>query len=203
MIRRPPKSTRTDTLLPYTTLFRSGDAGAGGTLGDLAGKIDGAAVDHGLAHPRRGLEALDAHGVFLSICRFGSVAPQCGSGILARPAPAERAPWPHPWSARGRASGSGLPPQPWDATDAARPSRRTHPLDRPGTRRQYGPPARSDKDVGGCDPGELGAGRGRGRRAEWRSDRPGAAHRRPFGRLGKPFPRRGVRPAAGDRTSVV
>src|SRR3546814_10945562 len=24
MIRRPPKSTRTDTLLPYTTLFRSG-----------------------------------------------------------------------------------------------------------------------------------------------------------------------------------
>src|SRR3546814_5249245 len=25
MIRRPPKSTRTDTLFPYTTLFRSGD----------------------------------------------------------------------------------------------------------------------------------------------------------------------------------
>src|SRR3546814_20098340 len=30
MIRRPPRSTRTDTLLPYTTLFRSGDKfGAG------------------------------------------------------------------------------------------------------------------------------------------------------------------------------
>src|SRR3546814_11107610 len=34
MIRRPPRSTRTDTLFPYTTLFRSGDsekqlAGAG------------------------------------------------------------------------------------------------------------------------------------------------------------------------------
>src|SRR3546814_8125690 len=26
MIRRPPRSTRTDTLLPYTTLFRSGEA---------------------------------------------------------------------------------------------------------------------------------------------------------------------------------
>src|SRR3546814_19130016 len=26
MIRRPPRSTRTDTLLPYTTLFRSGCA---------------------------------------------------------------------------------------------------------------------------------------------------------------------------------
>src|SRR3546814_7101938 len=27
MIRRPPRSTRTDTLFPYTTLFRSTDAG--------------------------------------------------------------------------------------------------------------------------------------------------------------------------------
>src|SRR3546814_3043411 len=27
MIRRPPRSTRTDTLLPYTTLFRSSDQG--------------------------------------------------------------------------------------------------------------------------------------------------------------------------------
>src|SRR3546814_9547290 len=30
MIRRPPRSTRTDTLFPYTTLFRSADAGADG-----------------------------------------------------------------------------------------------------------------------------------------------------------------------------
>src|SRR3546814_5891204 len=28
MIRRPPRSTRTDTLFPYTTLFRSFNAGA-------------------------------------------------------------------------------------------------------------------------------------------------------------------------------
>src|SRR3546814_20005883 len=28
MIRRPPRSTRTDTLFPYPTRFRSGDAGA-------------------------------------------------------------------------------------------------------------------------------------------------------------------------------
>src|SRR3546814_11848953 len=27
MIRRPPRSTRTDTLFPYTTLFRSNQAG--------------------------------------------------------------------------------------------------------------------------------------------------------------------------------
>src|SRR3546814_5721787 len=30
MIRRPPRSTRTDTLFPYTTLFRSHDTADGG-----------------------------------------------------------------------------------------------------------------------------------------------------------------------------
>src|SRR3546814_4277550 len=30
MIRRPPRSKRTDTLFPYTTLFRSTDRGRGG-----------------------------------------------------------------------------------------------------------------------------------------------------------------------------
>src|SRR3546814_21001856 len=30
MIRRPPRSTRTDTLFPYTTLFRSAEGRAGG-----------------------------------------------------------------------------------------------------------------------------------------------------------------------------
>src|SRR3546814_18878263 len=33
MIRRPPRSTRTDTLFPYTTLFRSDPAGATTTSG--------------------------------------------------------------------------------------------------------------------------------------------------------------------------
>src|SRR3546814_5629573 len=31
MIRRPPRSTRTDTLFPYTTLFRSQPSPVGGT----------------------------------------------------------------------------------------------------------------------------------------------------------------------------
>src|SRR3546814_8451981 len=37
MIRRPPRSTRSDTLFPYTTLFRSGKPGQDGrsTLGPL------------------------------------------------------------------------------------------------------------------------------------------------------------------------
>src|SRR3546814_14882739 len=45
MIRRPPRSTRTDTLFPYTTLFRStpGSAGekAGLRIGDVIRSIDG------------------------------------------------------------------------------------------------------------------------------------------------------------------
>src|SRR3546814_1803321 len=39
MIRRPPRSTRTDTLLPYTTLFRSRSSGiakCARTVGDRA-----------------------------------------------------------------------------------------------------------------------------------------------------------------------
>src|SRR3546814_1314576 len=37
MIRRPPRSTRTDTLFPYTTLFRSWlSAGLASGVGELA-----------------------------------------------------------------------------------------------------------------------------------------------------------------------
>src|SRR3546814_7759841 len=32
MIRRPPRSTRTDTLIPYTTLFRSDPLGIGAAM---------------------------------------------------------------------------------------------------------------------------------------------------------------------------
>src|SRR3546814_3440615 len=80
MIRRPPRSTRTDTLFPYTTLFRSAfllglahglqdalglvDLGLGGAV-DLVGELDLARVDRPLAlaaehrgAARLGLEAL-------------------------------------------------------------------------------------------------------------------------------------------------
>src|SRR3546814_8992264 len=40
MIRRPPRSTRTDTLFPYTTLFRSPSIGSGKSfLVDLANVV--------------------------------------------------------------------------------------------------------------------------------------------------------------------
>src|SRR3546814_9176818 len=34
MLRRPPRSTRTDTLFPYTTLFRSDEGGEAVAVGD-------------------------------------------------------------------------------------------------------------------------------------------------------------------------
>src|SRR3546814_18369848 len=40
MIRRPPRSTRTYTLFPYTTLFRSVIGGSGGDVIDIAGLLD-------------------------------------------------------------------------------------------------------------------------------------------------------------------
>src|SRR3546814_11284131 len=40
MIRRPPRSTRTDTLVPYTTCFRSGGMDAGGTVDAAGGATD-------------------------------------------------------------------------------------------------------------------------------------------------------------------
>src|SRR3546814_15385104 len=53
MIRRPPRSTRTDTLFPYTTLFRSGSAAyrVRWMPGLAAGKIIAAfAIDEGRKH---------------------------------------------------------------------------------------------------------------------------------------------------------
>src|SRR3546814_19802671 len=61
MIRRPPRSTRTDTLFPYTTLFRS-------RVG--SGVVDGLAIDGSEALNRLTLtpgSALDPHGVELQL----------------------------------------------------------------------------------------------------------------------------------------
>src|SRR3546814_12149491 len=75
MIRRPPRSTRTDTLFPYTTLFRSADrlhlqvdgCVAGENQGDRARpRVDGEQVEDlvvvaglhaAVAHPAHLVEA--------------------------------------------------------------------------------------------------------------------------------------------------
>src|SRR3546814_3572088 len=55
MIRRPPRSTRTDTLFPYTTLFRS-QAVTDHALAALAvlERLDHGAVARGIANPAVG-----------------------------------------------------------------------------------------------------------------------------------------------------
>src|SRR3546814_5942754 len=74
MIRRPPRSTRTDTLLPYTTLFRS--VGEPLSRKELLGQVHGGhtgAGDLGQPQPRRLGRRLRAH-------RPGRPAPALAAG---------------------------------------------------------------------------------------------------------------------------
>src|SRR3546814_16802832 len=60
MIRRPPRSTRTDTLFPYTTLFRSLDTGppSGTEIAKLQRRLaEIVRLDFFGAHGRQGAEA--------------------------------------------------------------------------------------------------------------------------------------------------
>src|SRR3546814_13683443 len=59
MIRRPPRSTRTDTLFPYTTLFRSRGEAVGD---DEAGAVDPQRV-HGLLDQHLGAGVDGARGL--------------------------------------------------------------------------------------------------------------------------------------------
>src|SRR3546814_1806314 len=60
MRRRPPSSTRTDTLFPYTTLFRSLDLGSTDVSGALVAHSNGGAIEQGDALRVGGTTELDA-----------------------------------------------------------------------------------------------------------------------------------------------
>src|SRR3546814_3014677 len=51
MIRRPPRSTRTDTLFPYTTLFRSPDLTAGVSMRPATKRLTGVPLPWSRARP--------------------------------------------------------------------------------------------------------------------------------------------------------
>src|SRR3546814_1163742 len=70
----PPRSSRTDTLFPYTTLFRSSSAPAAAS-----------------AAAGRGMRAWAVHRVF----RLGSVEHHAGSGFDARQRDQRLQPWLH------------------------------------------------------------------------------------------------------------
>src|SRR3546814_15297718 len=77
MIRRPPRSTRTDTLFPYTTLFRSRVAGLRPDRRQLS-RPDGAGISRNPrpADPGTAPAALRRHAVLLpALCRW------CGAEI--------------------------------------------------------------------------------------------------------------------------
>src|SRR3546814_6733415 len=88
ILRRPPRSTRTDTLVPYTTLFRSHVGGEPDRRlgGDAAGPFavregnlrEGAVLDRGVAE--------HGHGVcfFFGWLRCVSIGPLSGGPRLAR-----------------------------------------------------------------------------------------------------------------------
>src|SRR3546814_8869354 len=62
MIRRPPRSTRTDTLFPYTTLFRSARVDQGGDVGVVeAGEDRGFALEALAAGGAERAEGQDLH----------------------------------------------------------------------------------------------------------------------------------------------
>src|SRR3546814_15088417 len=79
MIRRPPRSTRTDTLFPYTTLFRSVLREAGEEAHVLPVHVDvheaadlAAVVQETLAHPRElRLQRLHHRGQRAAVCLDG------------------------------------------------------------------------------------------------------------------------------------
>src|SRR3546814_20019899 len=61
MIRRPPRSTRTDTLFPYTTLFRSPHDAVQGQVGqESRRRVGGALYLSGAASGRRAALSGDA-----------------------------------------------------------------------------------------------------------------------------------------------
>src|SRR3546814_13656078 len=70
MIRRPPRSTRTDTLFPYTTLFRSD----GGEKGSAQGALEQYAINlneraaEGRVDPLIGRD-LEVERVMQTLCR--------------------------------------------------------------------------------------------------------------------------------------
>src|SRR3546814_11357279 len=79
MIRRPPRSTRTDTLFPYTTLFRAETIGA--WLGVQPARRPRARAGHG-----RGLACGAGHGVS---GRAGKAARAAGRSRVSRGIDAE------------------------------------------------------------------------------------------------------------------
>src|SRR3546814_8603924 len=78
MIRRPPRSTRTDTLFPYTTLFRSSSAPAATT-----GEDGRAACSAFIADAAACMATAAAASASAADCGVGAAATSCFTGAAA------------------------------------------------------------------------------------------------------------------------
>src|SRR3546814_16169480 len=76
MRRRPPRSTRTDTLFPYTTLFRS-LAGAAVLALNLSGCGETRSVEYFKAHPE------EAREIKMRCAANGMAGADCGNAVTA------------------------------------------------------------------------------------------------------------------------
>src|SRR3546814_10009576 len=92
MIRRPPRSTRTDTLFPYTTLFRSG-IGEFARLHALAQVFDqpGGGGDADVGGDQRGLDFVEQVVVELGVAREQAAEPAREAAATQAFAPARLA----------------------------------------------------------------------------------------------------------------
>src|SRR3546814_7604854 len=115
MIRRPPRSTRTDTLVPYTTLFRSSGTGGhpawSGALDCLLENAGALSTRQARRHIPAWLRPCTLHGRILprgrcatdGICRTHRPA----HGTMADPADDPGRPLPDPDSQRQRGTERG------------------------------------------------------------------------------------------------
>src|SRR3546814_18425379 len=89
MIRRPPRSTRTDTLFPYTTLFRSlanAELGPGIDV-EAVQELGGVGPDDLDLAERRRVEDADAGTHLKAFARDGGMHILAGPGEIARTLP--------------------------------------------------------------------------------------------------------------------
>src|SRR3546814_10055703 len=86
MIRRPPRSTRTDTLFPYTTLFRSGEFHVPVEAGAARPLRNPGAGGHGFAllHIAAIVDLMPDHdpGIGVQMIRRGVARPMFGRDLL-------------------------------------------------------------------------------------------------------------------------
>src|SRR3546814_1747436 len=83
MIQRPPRTTRTDTLFPYTTLVRSEIAGFGVKITDVDYRRPDGAIENGECDGLAGIRIGECSGLFAGGHKGTPRVGDCVSGCSA------------------------------------------------------------------------------------------------------------------------